>query len=139
MGLLEAHPWLYAALLHTHRAAVSASLLLFATRGTGVLLRQSWPKRRGWRQTSIVIDTLLLLAGASLWFLMAHNPLREPWLGAKFALLPAYIVLGALALGRASTPWQRIGSFVAALVCAATMVSMALSRRPYGLLAPWIQ
>lgn len=139
MGLLETHPWLYTALLHTHRAAVSASLLLFAARGAGVLLRQSWPKQRGWRISSVAIDTLLLLAGASLWFLMAHNPLREPWLGAKLALLAVYIVLGALALGRAPKPWQRCASFAAALVCAGTMVSMALSRSPWGWLEPWIR
>lgn len=139
MGLLEAHPWLYGTLLHTHRAAVTTSVLLFTARGVGVLLNQSWPKQWNWRMTSVTIDTLLLLAGASLWVLMAHNPLQEPWLGAKLALLPVYIVLGALALGRASRPWQRQVCLVAALGCAATIVSMALSRSPWGWLEPWIR
>ncbi len=139
MGLLEAYPWLYGALLHTHRMTVTASVLLFMARGVGVLLDQSWPKQRNWRMTSVTIDTLLLLAGASLWLLMAHNPLQEPWLGAKLLLLPVYIVLGALALGRAPRPWQRQACFVAALGCAATMVSMALSRSPWGWLEPWMR
>jgi len=139
MGLLEAYPWLYGALLHTHRMAVTASVLLFMTRGVGALLNQSWPKQRNWRMTSVTIDTLLLLAGASLWLLMTHNPLQEPWLGAKLLLLPVYIVLGALALGRAPRRWQRQACFVAALGCAATMVSMALSRSPWGWLEPWMR
>lgn len=138
MGLLETYPWLYAALLHLHRTAVTASLLVFTIRGFGVLLHHAWPRRRTWRRASVVIDTTLLLAGAGLWHLVSHNPLREPWLSAKLALLLVYIGLGILALGRAPTQRQRLVCFMLALACALTMVSIALTRSPWGWLSPWL-
>ena len=75
--------------------------------------------RREVRLASVTIDTLLLVAGASLWALLQHNPLQEAWLATKLALLVVYVVLGSFALKRARSQAGRLLFLVAALSCAA--------------------
>ncbi len=117
-----------------HVALVSASGLLFALRGAAVLAGHSWPLRRALRLSSVAIDSALLAAGLVLWSLLALQPLRDPWLGAKLLLLLLYIVLGSLALKRARTQHGRAWAYVAALVCYLSMVSVALTHHPLGAL-----
>lgn len=126
----------YPALKLLHVALAGTSVSLFAVRGAAVLAGQRWPMARLLRLASVVIDTLLLAAGASLWALLALNPVREAWLGAKLLLLLLYIGLGSLALQRARTPQRRAAAYVAALACAAAMASIALAHHPLGLLRP---
>lgn len=128
MALIE----FYVPLRHAHQTAVTASLLLFTLRGAAVLAGQAWPMRRGVRGVSVAIDTVLLGCGVALWIALGLNPMRETWLGAKLLLLLAYIVLGSYALKRAPTPQARAGFYVAALACAAFMVSVAIAHHPAG-------
>lgn len=132
MQFIEQAPWLYPALLWTHRLLVGLSLSLFAARGLGALWRQGWVMRRGVRLTSVAIDSLLLSAGASLWALLLHNPLHEAWLATKLALLVIYVVLGSFALKRARSPAARLAFLLAALLCAAMMIAIARTRHPLG-------
>jgi uncharacterized membrane protein SirB2 len=69
--------------------------------------------------------------------MLGLNPARDTWLGAKLALLLAYIVLGTFALRRARTWRGKAGCYVAALACAALMVSIALAHHPAGLFRTW--
>jgi uncharacterized membrane protein SirB2 len=57
------------------------------------------------------------------------------WLTAKVLGLLAYIVLGSIALKRGRTRGQRILAFAAALLAAAYVVSVALTRDPLGFIA----
>lgn len=125
---LAAYPWLLAA----HLALVACSVGLFAARGLAVQAGQAWPMRAGLRRLSMGIDSLLLLAGASLWHLLQLNPLRDSWLAAKLVLLLAYIVLGTLALKRAPSRRARWGCGAAALACVAQMAGIALHHHPLG-------
>jgi uncharacterized membrane protein SirB2 len=120
--------WIYPALLHLHMTLAALSVALFTARGLGVQLKQPWPMQRPWRLSSVGIDVLLLLAGSVLWWWLQHNPMREPWLATKLALLPVYVVLGSLALKRARTPGARKVFFVAALLCVGTMAWIAMTR-----------
>lgn len=130
--LLATSPWIYPALRHLHITCVSASLALFAARGLGVAALQSWPMRAVWRRLSVVIDVLLLSAGASLWALLSYHPLQQTWLGLKLVLLVVYIVLGSFALKRGRTRGQRLVFFALALAVAGSMVGMALRHHPAG-------
>ena len=85
--------------------------------------------RGGTCRVSMVIDTLLLLAGASLWWLMQHNPLHEPWFATKLLLLPVYVLLGAGALKRASTPRGRLACLMAACAVVTTMAWLGLTKQ----------
>lgn len=131
MNLAPWYPWIKQA----HIALVTASGVLFALRGLALLAGARWPLRPAARISSVAIDTLLLAAGATLWALLQLNPLRELWLGAKLALLVLYVLLGTWALKRARGNGPRLLLLAAALLVFATMVSIAMTRRPLGLWA----
>lgn len=122
----------YLPLRHAHLTLVALSLALFCVRGIAVLRRQAWPLARAPRVGSVLIDTLLLTTGATLWFLLGLNPLVQAWLGVKLLLLLAYIVLGSIALRRGRTPATRALAFAAAVATVATMVGIAVAHHPLG-------
>ncbi len=125
------YPWL----LPLHITLVTLSVSLFALRGLGVLAGQAWPMA-GWaRGLAPVIDSLLLLAGGTLWWLLQLNPTQNHWLLAKLVLLIVYIVLGTLALKRAPTRGAKALCYVAALAVVGFMASIAMARHPLGLFA----
>jgi uncharacterized membrane protein SirB2 len=125
MALIEFYPQIKLA----HLALVTASGVLFACRGAATLARQRWPMTAPLRLTSIVIDTLLLAAGVTLWALLSLQPLRDAWLGTKLSLLVLYVMLGTVALKR-RLAW----AYAAALACYLFMVSVALAHHPLGAL-----
>ncbi len=116
-----------------HLALVVVSGLLFSLRGAGVLAGARWPLHRWLRAGSVVVDTLLLMAGATLWTLLQLHPLREHWLGVKLVLLVLYIALGSWALQRAASTAARAAFFIAALTVFATLFSIGWTRHPLGL------
>ncbi len=125
------YPWLRP----LHITLVTLSVSLFALRGLGVLAGQAWPMA-GWaRGLAPVIDSLLLLAGGTLWWLLQLNPTQNHWLLAKLVLLIVYIVLGTLALKRAPTRGAKALCYVAALAVVGFMASIAMARHPLGLFA----
>jgi uncharacterized membrane protein SirB2 len=126
------YPWL----LPLHIALVTLSVTLFAARGLGVLAGQTWPMASAARGLAPVIDSLLLLAGGTLWWLLQFNPLQDSWLGVKLVLLVVYIVLGTLALKRAPTRAGKALCFAAALAVAGFMVGVAIAHHPLGVFAP---
>lgn len=136
MTRAELLPWAYPLTFWLHLSLVSASVILFALRGAGVLAAQAWPMRPAVRWLSVGIDVLLLGAGTTLWALLQLNPLQDLWLGAKLVLLLVYIVLGSLALKRASTRTGKLLFLVAALACIGFMASIALAHHPLGWWAP---
>lgn len=125
----------YLPLKAAHISLAATSGTLFAARGAAVLAGQAWPMARPWRLASMAVDTLLLAAGATLWALLALNPLQQPWLGAKLLLLVAYIGLGTLALKRARSRGARAACYVAALAVLLFVVGVARRHHPLGVLA----
>ena len=130
--LLASHPGLYPALLHLHRACVTASVLLFMARGLGVTALQTLPMQARWRALSVGIDVPLLATGVALWTLLGYHPLQQTWLGVKLGLLVVYIVLGSFALKRGRTRAQRLLFFIAALAVVLSMAGIALAHDPVG-------
>lgn len=130
MTLVEAYPLLKP----LHITLVTASGILFATRGAAVLAGRRWPMHPAWRHASVAIDTLLLSAGVALWAALSLHPLRNGWLGAKLGLLGVYIVLGSFALKRARSPRARALFYAAALAVFLWMVSIARAHDPLGAL-----
>ena len=127
---------LYPTVRSLHITLVTLSVALFTLRGLGVLAGQAWPMT-GWaRGLAPVIDSLLLLAGGTLWWLLQLNPLQTPWLGLKLGLLVVYIGLGTVAMRNAASTPVRALCLLAALLCVAFMASIALARHPLGWWAP---
>jgi len=136
-SILGSAPWLYPFLLLTHQVSVVASVILFASRSIGVIRARTWPMLRPVRYLSVTIDTVLLLAGVSLWILLRYNPVIHSWLGIKLLLLVLYIALGSLALKRARTRATRLAFFLAAMACVLMMAGIALARHPGGWWILW--
>lgn len=126
------YPWLRP----LHITLVTLSVSLFAVRGVGVLAGQSW-SMKGWvRGLAPVVDSMLLLAGGTLWWLLQFDPTRDHWLGIKLALLVVYIGLGTAALQRAPTRAAQALCLVAALGVVGFMASIAVAHHPLGAFAP---
>jgi len=81
-----------------------------------------------------IVDTIFLASGIALIVTLNLPVLSQPWLLTKFAALLAYIVLGALALGRARTMQARTRAFVLALATFAYIYGVAISKST----ASWI-
>ena len=127
----------YLPLKQAHVALVVASVGLFAARGLGVLAGARWPMAAPFRHGSAALDTLLLAAGATLWWMLSLQPLRDGWLGMKLLLVVVYIVLGSLALKRAPGRTAKAVAFAAALACVAAAATIARAHDPQAPLR-WI-
>jgi uncharacterized membrane protein SirB2 len=116
-----------------HIAAVLASGSLFALRGAAVQAGAGWAMAAPLRYLSYTIDTVLLTAALMLLTVLKLQPLVNPWLLAKIALLIVYIVLGTMALKRARSRRARAVAYVAALLVYGMIISIARAHDPYGI------
>ncbi|MEK9951040.1 MAG: SirB2 family protein [Curvibacter sp.] len=122
----------YRTLHHLHMGLALTSGTLFALRGAALLARQRWAQHVALRRLSMVIDTGLLITALRLLWELRLNPLELPWLQAKLAVLPLYIVLGMCAFKYARQQELRALCYFAALACFGFIVSVALTRSPWG-------
>ncbi|MBL8288746.1 MAG: SirB2 family protein [Rubrivivax sp.] len=116
----------YPLIRHAHMTLAGISVALFSLRVGGVLAGAAWPMSRLLRVASVVIDTLLISAGATLWWLLSLHPLSDRWLFVKLVLVVVYIVLGSLAMKRARTRGGKAAAFVASLAVIALVVAIAI-------------
>jgi uncharacterized membrane protein SirB2 len=128
---MDALAWV-PALRQAHLTLVGASGALFALRGVGALAAARWPQQRALRIGSVVIDSLLLAVGITLWAVLQLNPVRDHWLAAKLVWLLLYIVLGRVALKPARSKLARGAAFGAALAVFATLLSVGWMRDALG-------
>lgn len=110
-------------LAHALLALISG--LGFAWRGYVRLVLNRKLRHRLLRIAPHVLDTLLLLTGASLWSIMRFSPLAPAWFGLKLALVVVYIGLGMLAF-RARAQARAMLLYLAALSCFFTIAWLAL-------------
>ncbi len=115
-----------------HITLVLTSGALFLARGLGVLRGARWAMMPAVRRVSYTIDTALLGAALMLLSILDINPFAVGWLSTKIGFLLLYIALGTLALKRAPTKPMRVVSLIAALLCYAFMLSVALAHHPLG-------
>ncbi|MDT8439088.1 MAG: SirB2 family protein [Wenzhouxiangellaceae bacterium] len=88
----------YLLLKSLHIALAMVSGLGFALRGFARVVLGVRPRAVWLRRAPHVIDTLLLLSGATLWMLVKFSPIAVPWFGLKLVLIVVYILLGMQAL-----------------------------------------
>lgn len=130
---------MYELLKWMHVGCVTLSVGLFALRGAWALMDSPLMQRKSVRVLPHVIDTVLLASAIALVVMSGQYPFVEHWLTVKVFALIAYIVLGTLAIRRAPTRSWQAACYVAALVTAAFMISVALSRDPMGFLSAGMQ
>lgn len=120
----------YLAVKHLHVTFVALSGALFVLRGIWMMAGSPALQKRWVKILPHVVDTVLLASAIALAVWSAQYPGQQPWLTAKVLGLVAYIGLGTVALKRGKTLRTRILAFIAALLCFAYIVGVALTRQP---------
>lgn len=118
-----------------HQGAVAISITGFFARGAGALAGAAWVRSRVARTLPHGVDTVLLASAIALAWMLQLNPLTTPWLAAKIVGLLAYIALGMVALKPGRRRTLRAVAWIAALLCFAQIVAIAMTKSPLGLLA----
>ena len=121
---------LYLFVKYVHVGCVVLSLAGFAARGALMLRASPLLQTRFVRVAPHVVDTLLLASALWLAWMMHQAPFVHGWLTAKVLGLLAYIVLGSIALRRGRTSTVRTVAFAGALLAAAYVVAVALTKDP---------
>lgn len=126
----------YPAIKATHITCVLLSFSLFFLRGVWMIVESPLLERRWVKIVPHVNDTLLLVAGLAMAFMIGQYPFVDGWLTAKVFGLIAYILLGTIGLKRGKTKSVRIGFWVAAQAVFFYIVSVALTRsvNPFAIL-----
>ena len=120
-------------IVHVSAAVLSIGGFLFRARL--MLGRSPLADARWVQQAPHYVDTVLLGAALGMVWVGGRQPFVESWLTAKIVCLLAYIVCGALALKRAPSERSKRVFLVLALVFLANIVTVALTRDPWGLAA----
>lgn len=126
---------MYIVVKYIHVLSVVLSVGGFILRGI-LMMRESPVLRARWiRIVPHINDTVLLVAALALAAMSGQYPFVADWVTAKVFGVIAYIILGALALRDASTRSLRIACWLASLAVFGWIVSVALSRQPWGFFA----
>jgi uncharacterized membrane protein SirB2 len=126
---------MYLLLKTVHVVCAVASICGFMLRGYWMMRSSDMLQRKLTRIAPHVIDTLFLLSGIAMLYMLSLNPFTQGWLVAKFAGLIAYILLGTIAIKRGPTLQIRMIAFVGAVSVFAYIAGVALSRSAASWLA----
>lgn len=108
-----------------HIVLALASGLGFALRGYIRLVLRRPMQHPLLRWGPHLLDTLLLVSGATLWWMLRFSPLAVHWFGLKLILIVVYIVLGMAAF-RSRKPGPAVLLYLAALACFLAIAWLAL-------------
>jgi uncharacterized membrane protein SirB2 len=126
---------MYLILKYAHMAAAVATISGFTLRGYWMLTESERLRHPVAKIAPHIVDTVFLLAGVGMIWLVQLNPLTQPWLLAKFAGLIAYILLGTVALKRGRTRQIRMVALVGAVGIFAYIAGVALTKSPLSWLS----
>jgi uncharacterized membrane protein SirB2 len=126
---------LYLAVKHLHVLCVVLSAVGFFLRGVLVWRDSPVLQHRLLRVIPHVNDALLLAAALTLAGMSGQYPFFENWLTAKVFGLIGYIILGSLALKAGRGKSVRLTCWGLALLVYGYVVSVAMTRDPWGFMA----
>lgn len=118
----------YLTLKWLHMVTAILTISGFTLRGYWMLVQSPKLQSKLARIAPHVVDTIFLLSGIALIFVLQLPVLSQPWLIAKFVGLIGYIVLGTIAIKRGKTLQVRAIAFVLALALFAYIVGVATFR-----------
>jgi uncharacterized membrane protein SirB2 len=121
---------LYLVLKYAHMVAAVATISGFMLRGYWMLTESARLQLPVARIAPHIVDTVFLLAGVGMAWLLQLHPLTQPWLLAKFTGLIAYILLGTVALKRGRTKQTRMIALVGAVGVFTYIAGVALTKSP---------
>jgi len=121
-------------LKNIHIFSALISFTLFFIRGLWVMKGSAMMQQKWVKIVPHINDTILLGTAIVLTISIGQYPFVDAWLTAKLLALVAYICLGIEALRLAKTDIGRAVAWLAALVVFLFIVSVALTRVPFGFL-----
>jgi uncharacterized membrane protein SirB2 len=125
----------YSLVKTVHQTAVALSVTGFFARGGLMLAGSPLASTRLARTLPHVVDSVLLVSALAMVGMLRLNPAHAPWLATKIVGVLVYIGFGVVAL-RPGTPGRvRAAAWVAALLTAAWIASVAITKNPLGLLS----
>ena len=119
---------MYSTLKLIHIGAAILTISGFCLRGYWMFCRSPKLQLKVVKILPHIIDTVFLASGVALIVTLNLPVLKQSWLLAKFVALFAYIVLGAMALGRGRTLRTRTIAFILALVTFFYIAGVALNQ-----------
>jgi len=125
----------YLVLKYVHVIAAVATISGFMLRGYWMLVKSDNLQLQTAKIAPHIVDTVFLLAGVGMTWMLHLNPLTQPWLLAKFTGLIAYVLLGTVAIKRGPTKQIRTLAFVGAIAVFAYIAGVALTKSPFSWLA----
>lgn len=120
----------YLIVKYTHVITAILTISGFLLRGYWMLAESDKLQHRITKIVPHFVDTVFLLSGATMVWMLSLNPLTQPWLVAKFTGLIAYILLGTIAIKRGPTRQIRAIALVGAVSVFAYIGGVALSKSP---------
>jgi len=117
---------------HLHMGCAFVSIAGFFTRGLWMITASPLLSHRLARVLPHLVDTLLLASAIGMLLIWRISPLAQDWLVAKVLALLLYIGLGMVAFRFARTRRTKVLAWLAALVTALYIVSVAFSKSPCG-------
>lgn len=118
---------MYPAFKHTHALLAVISILLFQYRYWAFAVKVRTPGKF-FKITPHIIDTLLLVTGITVAYIVGFTLGNSPWLTTKIVALFFYVGFGVLAMrGRGQMRW--IGYILATLTFA-YIVAVAVTKNP---------
>lgn len=124
----------YAAARDTHVSLAILSVSFFVMRGALMIAVPALLATRFFRVAPHVLDAALFASALVLAAVVHQYPFVHAWLTVKIVALAVYIVLGSVAIRRGRTMRVRLTAFLAALVVAAFIISVARHHDPLGIL-----
>jgi uncharacterized membrane protein SirB2 len=118
-----------------HIGAAILTISGFVLRGAWMLSESPMLQHRLVRILPHIVDTVFLLSGIGLIWILQLPVLGQPWILAKLLAVIAYILLGMVALRRGKTARARLIAFVLALSTFAYITGVALSKSMLSWLA----
>jgi len=122
----------YLILKAIHIVAAMTTISGFLLRGYWMLTESDKLQHRVTRIVPHVVDTVFLLSGIAMVWMLHLNAFTQPWLIAKFTGLIAYILLGTIAIKRGRTPQIRVIAMVGAVSVFAYIAGVALTKSPFS-------
>jgi len=121
-------------LKNIHIFSALISFALFFIRGLWVMRGSAMMQQKWVKIIPHINDTILLGTAIALTISIGQYPFVDGWLTAKLLALVAYICLGIEALRLAKTDTGRAAAWLAALVVFLFIVSVAMTKAPFGFL-----
>ena len=119
---------MYLALKLGHITAAILSISGFALRGFWMLTESPNLNLRAVKIVPHIVDSVFLLSGIGLIWLLHLQVLSQPWLMAKLIALVAYVLLGTVALRRGKTKRARTIALALAILTFAYIAGTAMTK-----------